>query len=190
MGVPALAAQVQGQGSVSADNLNTYTQSCDIVARLRNLIGLPNMQILLLGISAPNDGGQGAFYWATGSGFVDDGFNTIVPTGTASGAWIRVGSAGLLPTSPLITVSGTVITKGFQFVPINNTTGLPFSVLLSLSPVNGETHTIKDWAGNAASFPITILGNGNLLDAATSYVLAANYQSISMTFVSGKWSLW
>jgi hypothetical protein len=190
MGVPALATQVQGQGSVSADNLNTFIQTCDTIARLRNIIGLLNMQILLLGTSTPNDGGQGAFYWASGSGFVDDSFNTIVPIGTSTGAWIRVGSAGLLPTSPLITVSGTVITKGFQFVPINNITGLPFSVLLSPTPVTGETHTIKDWAGNAATFPITISGNGNLLDAATSYVLAANFQSISMTFVSGKWSLW
>lgn len=42
----------QGQGSVNADNLNTFVQTVETVAQLRWFVGLANMQVGLLGLSA------------------------------------------------------------------------------------------------------------------------------------------
>src|SRR5581483_7821545 len=90
MTIPANAAQIQGQGAVSADNLNTMVQLCTTAAQLRSIIGLPNMTVYLLGTNGVDDGTAGSFYWNASSAAPDDGLNTIVPNGSAQGAWIRV----------------------------------------------------------------------------------------------------
>ena len=41
MSAPALAAQIQGQGTISADNLNTFTQTAQIH---RNYVNLRDFQ--------------------------------------------------------------------------------------------------------------------------------------------------
>lgn len=90
MTAPLLTRYIQGQGSCSADNLNTFAQTCDTVAQLRAFIGTVGVEVLIRGLTAPNDGGAGAFYWnALGTG-PDDGVNTIVPTGAAIGCWSRL----------------------------------------------------------------------------------------------------
>lgn len=94
MSVPALAVQVQGQGTVSADNLNTYEQTCDNADGLRNFIGSTGVQVYMRGYSDPGDGGQGPFYWnAAGTGPDDNGVTNIVPNGAAVGCWTRLGAA-------------------------------------------------------------------------------------------------
>lgn len=90
MSAPALQAFVQGQGSVSADNLNTFEQTCDTIVQLRGFVGLPGMQVSVRGTSAPNDGGGGAFYWNASASGPDNDVTVIVPTGAATGAWIRL----------------------------------------------------------------------------------------------------
>lgn len=91
MSAPTLQAYIQGQGSVNADNLNTFEQTCDNVANLRAFIGLPGMQVFMRGYVDPGDGGQGDFYWnANGTGPDDGGVTTIVPNGAATGVWTRI----------------------------------------------------------------------------------------------------
>lgn len=115
MTLPANAVQVQGQGVVTADNLNTYVQYCSTAPVLRTFIGANNMTVYLLGIAAINDEGQGSFYWDGSSTADDDNFSIIVPSGVTSGAWIRspVASAAT-PGSPLggaiSSASGLVVT--------------------------------------------------------------------------------
>jgi len=94
MSAPLLTVQVQGQGVVTADMLNTYGQTCDTVAQLRGFIGAPGVQVFVRGYTAPNDGGQGQFYWNATSTGPDNGFTIIVPTGSAQGAWIRLSFDG------------------------------------------------------------------------------------------------
>lgn len=90
MSAPALAVQVQGQGSVSADNLNTYQQTCTNAPQLRAFVGTVGVQVFIRGIATVNDGGGGTFYWnSTGTG-PDDNFTNIVPTGVATGCWTRL----------------------------------------------------------------------------------------------------
>lgn len=97
MTAPSLVAQVQGQGSVSADNLNTYVQWCTTVTVLRSFIGLPQMTVYLQGLSVPDDGGQGTFMWLATVTEPDDARNFIIPLAANGGGWVRIGPALVLP---------------------------------------------------------------------------------------------
>lgn len=109
MTAPKLAVQIQGMASVSADNLNTYVQWCPNVATLRAFIGLPTMQVSLQGLTTPDDGGQGDFYWLATVSQIDDGKNYIIPPGGGGGGWVRIGPALVLPI-PQITGSLSAVT--------------------------------------------------------------------------------
>lgn len=90
MNLPALVAQRQGQGTESADNLNTLVQSGYVATQLRAFIGLPYMTVILTGIYAANDGLGGVFQWFNTTVAIDDNLNIIVPYGAQTGAWIRI----------------------------------------------------------------------------------------------------
>lgn len=90
MTAPSLQAYIQGQGAASADNLNTFEQTCDTITQLRAFTGLPGMQVFAAGKIAINDGGGGVFRWSASATGPDDGINIILPTGSARGAWVRV----------------------------------------------------------------------------------------------------
>ena len=90
MTAPLLMLQIQGQGTISADNLNTYIQNCTNIALLRSFIGLPGMCVFIDGSVTPGDGGAGPFYWNTTATGPDDGVNVIVPQEGVTGAWIRL----------------------------------------------------------------------------------------------------
>ena len=84
-----LTVAVQGQGVTSANQLNTYAQTCDGLADMQNFVGVTGVQVYMRGYTALNDGGQGNFYWdstATGPG---DDINIIQPNGVTQGAWVR-----------------------------------------------------------------------------------------------------
>ena len=111
MTAPALYAWAQGQGAVSADNLNTFQQTCDTVDQLRAFVGLVGMQVYARGIDAVADGGQGIFYWNQNSVAVDDnGAKVVAPYGATTGRWLRLST--VFPLSVVIrpfTASGTYI---------------------------------------------------------------------------------
>lgn len=87
----SLTTQADGGPPVTGDMFNTFEQTCDNVAQLRAFIGITGMQVYVRGTIAPNDGGQGPFYWnASGTAPDDNGVTTIVPTGSASGEWTRL----------------------------------------------------------------------------------------------------
>ncbi len=90
MTAPQLTAQIQGQGTVSADQLNTYVQWCVNVTQLRKFIGLPNMEVFIEGTNSPGDGGQGLFYWNSTSIGPDNGTTIIVPQPGVAGAWVML----------------------------------------------------------------------------------------------------
>lgn len=100
MSAPALKVQIDGGPAITGDQLNTYVAWCPNVAVLRGFIGVDQMTIYLQGISSPNDGGQGSFYWnASGTAPDDNGTTTVIPTGSVagSGEWTRVSASSSLP---------------------------------------------------------------------------------------------
>lgn len=62
------------------------------------------------------------------------------------------------------------------------------TITLTATPVIGEKHTIKDIAGGAATFNITIDGNGNNIDGISSQTISTNYGSLTVVFTT-EWSI-
>ena len=90
MSAPALNSAIQGQGTISADNLNTFIQTAQMSTQLREFTGLPGMVVQLQGIAFTNDGLGGFFYWNSSGTESDDNLNYIVPNGASSGEWERL----------------------------------------------------------------------------------------------------
>lgn len=68
----------------------------------------------------------------------------------------------------------------------------PFTVNLPSTGLdNGDEYTIKDATGVAATYNITVAGNGHNIDSASTYVLTANYQSVTVRYNSslGVWMI-
>lgn len=107
--IPTNNVQIQGQGQVSADQLNTYVQTVDTAPMLRQFIGLPTMCVLLQGIADVADGLGGIFYWSQSATGPDDNLNVIVPPGASSGAWLRNGS---VPSILFVNVAEAVVDGG------------------------------------------------------------------------------
>lgn len=130
MSVPALNVAYQGISQTSADQLNTFMQTCNVITDLRAFVGITGMKVFMGGYVAEGDGGQGNFYWnASGTGPDDNGVTNIVPTGAALGCWTRLGipnnTFSVLPPTfrnGLINGDMTVVQRGTSFTGINGTT--------------------------------------------------------------------
>jgi hypothetical protein len=90
MTAPTPQQFIQGQGTVSADNLNTFQQTCSDISQLRSVIGLPGMQMFTQGSVTPGDGGSRVYYWNQSSVGPDNGTTIIVPQTGVPGAWIAM----------------------------------------------------------------------------------------------------
>ena len=87
MAPPLPTVAQQGQGSVGADQINTYVQVVQNFAQLRTFTALNDMCVSVLGGASEGDGSQGLFWYDSTSTATDNGSTVIVPTG-ASGAWL------------------------------------------------------------------------------------------------------
>jgi hypothetical protein len=139
--LPSLAVQVNGQGTVSADNYNTFEQTCNVAADLRNFVGIDGIQVSMRGIESPNDGGQGTFYWNSSAITpVDDNVNTIVPYSSATGCWSRLvpesstsiiiqctalgtNAIGLTPVNPPLNITSYKTLQQYGFFSVGTSTG-------------------------------------------------------------------
>jgi hypothetical protein len=75
-----------------------------------------------------------------------------------------------------------------DYVAITTLTA-PFQINLPSVGALGNTYEIKDTVGAAATFPVTISGNGNNIDGASSYTLTFNYEAIVVTWTGTQWSI-
>jgi hypothetical protein len=111
MSAPALTSYSNGISQVSGDNLNTNVFWCTTAAQLRSFNpnpAVPNMTVYMQGYSAAGDGGQGFFYWNTGTGTDDGGLTTIVPNGSTGGYWSRIGNSSVIYTPQSNATNGNV----------------------------------------------------------------------------------
>jgi hypothetical protein len=157
MTAPRLSAYIQGQGTVSADNLNTFMQTADDTSQLRNLTGVPGISVMLRGVTVPNDGDGGFFYWNAFGTQPDDNFNYITPAGTFVGQWVRLDFPS--------TSSGTI----FPMIIVTGTSNLQSDVsiggFLTLDTVGGLTAT---GTTQATAFPIAAQTNAFITVTANS----------------------
>jgi len=187
MSAPALTAFVDGQTApVTADNLNTFVQSCDNTSQLRAFIGVTGNQVYLRGIDAPGDGGQGIFYWNGSASGPDNNSSIIVPTGAAAGAWIRLSSDGL----NLADYTYNVPVTGFSIALGNAVTSLILNpagtlstgtITLPASPIDGQLVRISS-TQIVTTLTLTVVGGQTLKNAITTLAAGtggATYQYVA-----------
>lgn len=192
MTAPALTQYIQGQNQVGADQLNTFAQTCDDTAQLRELIGTSGMQVLVRGVLQAGDGGAGSFYWVEGSTANDDGYNIIVPDG-ATGVWSRI-NANVASALTILAGSAVTLASMYAFVYTNKTTNGTLQISLPAEPIPNVPIVVIDAKGDAASFPITLLATGGLTinggTTSTTSIINTNFGSKRLIFNGEAWSLW
>jgi hypothetical protein len=176
MTAPELFTQIQGQGTVSADNLNTYEQTCDNTTQLRAYIGTQGIQVFLRGTYTPGDGGQGVFYWNSTSLSTDDnGVTAVVPQPGVPGAWLRINlSFGSFERVVVLSASSTLVSSEFNsiFELVGST---PFTTTLPATSTIGISNSLI-W--NMTSVTQTFIGTTNFIgpngSGTTNQPIAAN----------------
>ncbi len=118
----------------------------------------------------------------TGHNFIT-GTTSVASTSTSK----FITSLGRRVRTTVTTTSLTVV-DGYDVI-IVGTLSAPITITLPSSPTAGDTYIIKDQGGTSATYNITVSGNGNNIDGAASYVISANYQSITVIFANGTWSI-
>lgn len=63
------------------------------------------------------------------------------------------------------------------------------TIYMPTSPLNGQQVTISDEEGNAETFPITVNGNGNLIDDSATALINTNYGSITILYNGIFWKV-
>lgn len=113
---PTFTVNVQGTGSVSADELNTFPQVALTSISLRGMTGKANMVVISLGGVAIADGLGAIFYWNPTSTGADNSITVIAPTGLAIGRWIAIAIIpGALPSQSVIGLPSPVPTGQLWF---------------------------------------------------------------------------
>lgn len=190
MTAPSLNQYVQGEGSVDADGLNSFEQTCDDITQLREFIGTVGMQVFVRGLATAGDGGAGIFYWIEDGTGTDDGVTIIVPNG-ATGLWQRL--ATLVGSSLTVTAGASIdLTTAASFVYVQKATGSATALNLPATPIPDAPLVIIDAKGDAASNNITINGNGKTINGAATSVISTAYGNKKLVFSSSlnAWYTW
>jgi len=80
------------------------------------------------------------------------------------------------------------VVDGYDYLAITSLTAA-FTITLPATPTLGDSYTIKDTTGNAASFNVTIDGNGNNIDGGATFLFSQPYAAAIFTFTGTEWSV-
>jgi hypothetical protein len=64
------------------------------------------------------------------------------------------------------------------------TLSAPITITLPASPSNGDLYSVCDSLGSAATNNITVSGNGHNIAGASTYIMAINFESITVCYDS------
>lgn len=187
MTLPALSVQIQGQGSVSADNLNTYFQTCTNIAQLRAFTGVDGIEVFVRGAVTAGDGGGGNYYWNSQSTAADNGTTVIVPVGSVKGAWLLI-PIGAQQLPPFLSASFYDVPVYMEGMPSNMETYPVYNAVRAVYlPANltGSIFTIG--VNPTSTFTITLNKNGTSIGTiafSTLGVVTVTFTS-NVNFVAG-----
>lgn len=93
-------------------------------------------------------------------------------------------------TETIVTVAGTYIVQPSDYViTINKTVPEITSVTLPASPAASRSLIVKDGAGNAASYNITLDGNGKNIDGQATQILNVDYEALEIIYNGTEWNI-
>ena len=121
-------------------------------------------------------------------------FEDSQPAGSITPQSLRdfIGSvqSGTIFTTRVVTASGAITMLSSDSIIIVNM-GTPSAVTVNLiaNPVTNQQITIKDGAGNASTYNITITPNSGNIDGASSLVLNNNYASVDLVYNGTQWNV-
>ena len=137
--------------------------------------------------------GDGTWATPSGGGTVSNSgtstTNDIVCFNNASGTVIQ--DCGAAIGNVVVSTSGNpTIATTTTFEIINNTVPAATTVTLPASPGTNEIATVKDGAGNAQTYNITVSGNGKAIDGLSNQVIRTNYGSANFVWNGTQWNQW
>lgn len=75
------------------------------------------------------------------------------------------------------------------YIGVDNTTGLPFTVVLPAIADLGKVYVIKDYAGNSATYEITVTDLGTPIDNASTALINTDYGAMTLVYNGIEWSI-
>ena len=187
---PGLTVAANGQGIITDQWQNTAVQGGALLANLRAFVGISNMTVYMLGTTAPNDGGQGTFYWnATSIAADDGGVTTIQPNGLLTGRWIR--STLVNATSEwnagTVTAVGANLSLSGGTLNATGTVGVA-TITAGAGLFGGGVGAVTLSLGTLAA--ATLLGNGGTVGAIPTGVVVGSGLAITAGTLSSPAALW
>ena len=111
----------------------------------------------------------------------------------ADGTWAAPPSGGSAsnPTPRIVTSSANATLLATDGLVCFNRTSSPAAttVTLEANPVPGVVHRIKDMAGNAATYPITVQPASGTIDGAANFIISQNRGALTVEFNGSEWSI-
>lgn len=121
------------------------------------------------------------------SGTIDG--TTVGATVPATGAFTSITNTGsIIVHTTTITGNYTVLSTD-HVILVNNNPGAALTVTLPASPTTNMFVRIKDFYGNAATYNITIAGNGKNIDGASTQTIKVNYASADLVYSGTSWAV-
>jgi len=192
-----------GSGSLGGITTGEYNIAIGALNAGNNLATNDSSNILIsnTGVSGDNNtiriGTQGSSFSQQNSCFiagiasvsVSNAEMVIIDTTTGElGSQAIPGSA---LTYTAVNTSPYVVLSGDQFLGVDSSGGA-ITVQLPNAPTTGRYITIKDSTGSANTNNITVttVGGAVTIDGATSYVMTANYESVSVLFNGSNYEIY
>ncbi len=101
------------------------------------------------------------------------------------------GGSGGNPTPRIVTSSANATLLATDGLVCFNRTSSPGATTITLeaSPAPGVVHRIKDMAGNAAGYPITVQPTSGTIDGAANFIINQNRGALTVEFNGSEWSI-
>lgn len=109
---------------------------------------------------------------------------TTAPSMASTFSSVGMVNTGSLIVNRIVTSTTPYVVLSTDYFISMDSTGAIKTVHLPDAPTTNRVFVVKDFAGTAAAFNITIttVGGVVLIDGAASYVMTTNYQSVQLLF--------
>jgi len=140
-----------------AQSVSVPPVSFSTVADLRLQVGTPKVQVLLLGLSTPEDGNGGIYRWSPDNTGTDDGFLVVKVTNVTTGRWMRVSNGNTIKGS--VTFSAVTLQTAYPVLyrDANNTPiVLPFIPVQVYVQARTAQAAVPSWISNITASGFTV----------------------------------